>query len=143
MLATAHLVAGAALAVSIRDPLFVAPIAFFGHLALDAVPHWNYPLVSKWSWKGIVSIAPEIVGMAIGYGLFLLAFPRLWFVITLGAFFAIAPDLLSEARIFLHKNALASFQAFHEHVQWEVTPVFGLIVQIIFCGLILVWLFGW
>lgn len=40
MLLTAHVATGALLALAVRNPVLVFPVAVGSHLALDMVPHW-------------------------------------------------------------------------------------------------------
>lgn len=129
MLATTHVIAGAAIAVTLKNPTLIIPAALASHLVLDAIPHWNFPLVKRCSLEEFVKIAPELLGMAAAAGAFLIGFPHLWEIILLGAFFSIAPDLVVEVREIFGKSVLKTFTAFHENIQREVTPLPGLLTQ--------------
>lgn len=41
MTATSHAILGTVIAAKIGDPTLAIPIAFFSHIAADAIPHWD------------------------------------------------------------------------------------------------------
>lgn len=51
MTATNHALTGAAIAMLIKRPELAIPMAFLSHFALDAIPHYNPPAMTKKQFK--------------------------------------------------------------------------------------------
>lgn len=135
MLATPHLLSGAAIAVVVPNPVISLPLAFVSHFVLDKIPHWQETLApyepNNKTW----------VRMPID---FLLGLGLLWWttktaggdgIIWLGALVAFAPDIdsifyMRSLRKVLHQPLLKSWFSFHEGLQWETDKWWGLLPQI-------------
>ena len=136
MILSTHAVVGAAIASFVpAHPAAAFALAFASHYALDAIPHWDYPIASA-------SVDPKICGpmrfdrallrdvITIGAdgllgalaALLLFASPQTQWVVLLGAFGAMLPDALQ----FLHgrfpHEPLKTFQRLHRwaHSQREI-----------------------
>ena len=154
MTLTTHAIVGAALASFLTaSPLAAAALAFASHFALDAIPHWDYPIASA-------SVQPDkagamkydrallrdaavigldaLIGTAIGLALF--ASPANFWIVLLGAAMAILPDPLQFLYGRFPREPLRSLQRFHVWIHTEVRlkgrPVFGLLTQLAFVTLV-------
>jgi hypothetical protein len=150
MTLTTHSIVGAALASFLAaDPLAAAALAFASHFALDAIPHWDYPIASA-------SVQPDkagaikydralardvavigldaLIGTAIGIALF--ASPANFWIVLLGAGMAILPDPLQFLYGRFPREPLRTLQRFHVWIHTEQRlkgrPVFGLTTQLAF-----------
>src|SRR3990167_4229064 len=94
MLLLAHVATGAVISQSISNPLLVSLVAFGSHCVLDSLPHWNYEVPKKITWREFAKIAPDILPSIIIYTAFIALYPEKWSLITLGVGFAILPDFL-------------------------------------------------
>jgi hypothetical protein len=150
MILTTHAIVGGALASLFPShPIVAVAVGFASHFAIDAIPHWDYPLQS-------ISVAPghrnqlklgtpllqdaaligfdACAGLALAVGLF--ATPATIAVIVLGALAAMLPDPLQ----FLHSlhphEPLASLQRFHRliHTKRQLEWPLGVSSQIIFAA---------
>ena len=154
MTLTTHAIVGAALASFLTaSPLAAAAIAFASHFALDAIPHWDYPIASA-------SVQPDkaaamqydralvrdvavigldaLLGTAIGLVLF--ASPSNFSIVLLGAAMAILPDPLQFLYGRFPREPLRTLQLFHGWIhterRLEGRPVFGLVTQLGFVLLV-------
>lgn len=140
MLLTIHVIAGAAVGLSIPNPLLSAPISFTTHLLLDAFPHWNYPVPKQRSLRSFwVSFGPDMVAtILVSVGL-LLWFRTHWAFVVWGIAWAALPDFLTlYQKVKPWKAWLRSYYALHNRLQWEVARGPGLAVQAFF--LLVLWL---
>jgi hypothetical protein len=151
MTLTTHAIVGAALASFLTaSPLAAAALAFASHFALDAIPHWDYPIASVSVQSGALKydrgLARDIavigldalIGTALGLALF--ASPANFWIVLLGAAMAILPDPLQFLYGRFPREPLRSLQRFHVWVHTEVRlkgrPVFGLVTQLAFVALV-------
>jgi hypothetical protein len=127
MILASHAVIGAALASFLpTHPVAAAVLAFASHFAIDAVPHWDYPIRSPCVHPGTAAamrydrrllrdlVVIGIDGMA-GTVLALALFASsstIW-VILLGAFAAMLPDPLQFLYGRFPREPLRSLQRFH------------------------------
>lgn len=150
MTLTTHAIVGAALASFLTaSPLAAAAVAFASHFALDAIPHWDYPIQStavqpnntsalaydRALVRDVVLIGFDaLLGTLIGLALF--ATSANFWVVLLGAACAILPDPLQFAYGRLPREPLASLQRFHvfihTNVRLEGRPLLGLVTQVAF-----------
>jgi hypothetical protein len=134
MTLTTHALAGAALAAFVPEhPVVGFCAGFASHLALDALPHWNYKVRSA-------SLNPRIGGairfdhdllvdaFAIGVdgiiglllSLLLFATPSNWIAILCGMAGGVFPDFLHFVYTRFPREPLKSFAQFHIRIQNEI-----------------------
>lgn len=122
-----HVLTGTAIALAVKEPLLVAPLALISHFLLDATPHFDHPIYqygSKYFTRIMVADGVLSIGTV---SLVMIAVPQLAGVIALGAFFAIVPDFLW-LYYYTHGRPQWWFFKFHSKIQWyERTP--GLFVE--------------
>ena len=127
---------GAAIALVVKQPILVLPLAFASHFVFDAVPHFGYKesgfenaLKHKLSY---VFIAFTLISIAI-----LLLTRSLWtWTIAAAAFLAVAPDLDWMTRYFVfERRGLdphdTKFSRFHHNIQRYERP-WGFLVEVSF-----------
>lgn len=141
-----HTIVGAAIAVSISNPLIAAPLSFAMHLLGDRVPHWDFYAFTKREerlvgWRPLGVMADLGIGIAIGvaltlYCLWVLNKPALAFNVFVCGIASVLPDVLCGPVIYSGEKApwilrmlgrLQSKMQFQEHMPW------GLVTQIIVC----------
>jgi hypothetical protein len=67
MMATTHILAGAALARVLRRPKWAWPAAAFSYFVLDALPHVNLEQYFQHPAKGFVALGDAAVGLTIAW----------------------------------------------------------------------------
>ena len=153
MILTTHAVVGGALASLFpTHPIAAIAVGFASHFAIDAIPHWDYPLQS-------ISVAPghrnhlklkkpilldaaliafdACVGLALAVGLFSAHAPVV--VIVLGVIAGMLPDALRFVHS-LHPHApLATMQRFHHwiHTKRRLDWPVGVSSQIAFAAAVI------
>jgi len=150
MTLTTHAIVGAAIASFIpAHPLLAGVAGFASHFALDAIPHWDYPMAST-SFRpnipgglvldrGLIRDAALIaldalVGLLLAVVIF--AAPATLWTIVIGATAAMLPDPLQ----FVHKlfpvEPLRTLQRFHVWIhttrKLERQPILGIASQTVF-----------
>lgn len=116
-----HVLTGSAIALAVREPLLVAPLALLSHFVLDAIPHFDHPLYqygSKYFTRIMVSDGVLSIGAVLAVVLFA---PALASVIILGAVFAILPDFFW-LYYYTHGRPQWWFFRFHTKIQWFERP---------------------
>jgi hypothetical protein len=127
MILTTHAIVGGALASLFpTHPIAAIAAGFASHFAIDAIPHWDYPLQSisvapghrdqlkleKSMLQDVALIAFDAcAGLALTVGL--LATPATFVVIALGALAAMLPDPLQFVHSLHPHEPLATLQRFH------------------------------
>jgi len=122
-----HAVVGAALAAALPNhPLLGGLFAFVSHFMLDALPHWDYAILSasanpdapaklsldRLFLLDLVRIGSDaLLGLVVAGAVFFNS--PVWF---LGATFAILPDFLQFVYSKYPKGLVAQLQAFHRWV---------------------------
>ncbi|TYL92382.1 hypothetical protein FXB40_25090 [Bradyrhizobium rifense] len=150
ILSTHAIVGGAIASLFPSDPLNAAVFGFASHFAIDAIPHWDYPLRSISVGKGAdnqrlrLSQAVMIDVMCVGTdacaGLalasWLFATNASAWVITLGALSAMVPDPLQLAHSIYPREPLVTVQRFHGwiHSKRKLGWKLGLSSQIVFAA---------
>jgi hypothetical protein len=130
ILSTHAVVVGAIASLVPSDPILAAVVGFASHFAIDAIPHWDYPLRLISVGKGagnrrlrlnqaviidLISIGVDAcAGIALAIWLF--ATPASTWVIALGATAAILPDPLQFVHSVHPQEPLVTLQRFHERV---------------------------
>lgn len=92
MTATNHALTGAVVALVVKEPVLVVPIAIASHFLLDSLPHFGG--LSVTSRKFLFILAGD-AGLATGLlASMIILQPTLWLIAVLGAVCAMAPDLM-------------------------------------------------
>jgi hypothetical protein len=128
MILSTHAIVGGALAgLMPSHPILVAVAGFASHFAIDAIPHWDYPLRSISAGRGANHRRLKIDGpmlrdltltgadACVGLGLAIWLFATLgttW-VIALGALAGMLPDPLRFVNSIYPREPLKSLQRFH------------------------------
>jgi hypothetical protein len=127
VLSTHAIVGGAIASLFPSDPILVALAGFASHFAIDAIPHWDYPLRSISVGKGADNRRLELTrtvvidlmcigvdacaGLALAIWLF--ATPASVWIVSLGAVAAMLPDPLQFIHSIHPREPLVSLQRFH------------------------------
>ena len=131
---------GAAIAVSVTNPILALPLAFLSHFTLEPLPHWNphtyteIKNLGKLSTGTIAIIAIDSL-TALFLGSLLAArqlpnIPKALVVLT-ACLLAVSPDLIEAPYYFLKwKNSfLEKTINFQRLIQFDVSPFPGLMTQ--------------
>jgi hypothetical protein len=150
MILTTHAIVGGALAgLFPTNPIAAIAVGFASHFAIDAIPHWDYPLQSisvapghrnqlkleKSILQDVALIAFDAcAGLALAVGL--LATPASLLVITLGALAAMLPDPLQFVHSLHPHEPLATLQRFHRliHTKRKLDWPIGVSSQMAFAA---------
>lgn len=114
MILTPHIIAGAALATRIHNPILLAASALALHHMLDMIPHWDYDILSS-KKLAVLKIG---IDMAIAIILMIVLIwnlsPREQILMLYGGFFGILPDGLLFLNIISGRKLFARFVRFHD-----------------------------
>jgi len=129
-----HALTGSIIAVITPAPL-VPLVAFASHYLFDLVPHYGKDprLEKKKNLRLLIAIDGLLCIAVFAFAVWL--FPAHWFIIGIGAFFAILPDLFW---IFLRSRISKSFDTFldwADKIQWGERPygwIYDLVYGVIF-----------
>lgn len=114
MLVFNHLLAGAAIGVIVPAPL-VAPVAFVAHFVMDLFPH-AYGEEPPYSRRLKIQVATDVAISLLTIPFVLWLFPpEQWFIIGVGAFFSLFPDLLW---LFWRRGGPEWFQRLLDWAHW-------------------------
>jgi hypothetical protein len=130
ILCTHAIVGGAIASLFPSHPVIVAVAGFASHFAIDAIPHWDYPLrtisIGADADNRNLALDRNLIFdlMLIGFGactglaiaVWLFASPATRTAIVLGAFMAILPDGLQFACSVFPHEPLKSLQRFHQWI---------------------------
>jgi hypothetical protein len=150
-LSTHAIVGGAVASLFSSHPVLVAVAGFASHFAIDAIPHWDYPLQAVSMKRGadnrhqliidrrllfdatVVSL-DACAGLAMAVWLF--ATPATFGAIVLGAIAGMAPDALCFAQKLYPRKPLNSLQRFHRwmHAKQRLTWPIGVSSQLLFAA---------
>ncbi len=152
MILSTHAIVGAAIASLMPDhPALAFASGIASHFAIDAIPHWDYPLRAisvkpdsraapalNWSLcrdLGLIAL-DACVGLAIA--LWLYATPTAEFSVLLGALGAMLPDPLQFAHRLYPREPLRTLQRFHVwiHTKRKLTWPIGVTSQLSFIALV-------
>ncbi len=154
MTLTTHAITGAALATLMPSHPVLGFCAGFGsHFLLDAIPHWDYPILSdsihpskggKLKFSRLLFLDGLRIGGDALLGLVLAAlifgYPYLLTPALIGAIGGITPDFLQFVYLRFPHPATSWLQRFHSwihtRVGFEGRPVLGMTTQVIFVLLI-------
>ena len=150
ILSTHAIVGGAIASLFPSHPVLVAIAGFASHFAIDAIPHWDYPLqvislrpaadsralnLDRRLWVDLTLIALDAcAGLAIAIWLF--ATPATIGTILLGAVAAMVPDPLQVVHALYPREPLKSLQRFHHwiHAKRKLSWMLGASSQAIFAA---------
>ena len=132
MQALNHVAFGTLIAVTIKQPALVAPIALASHFALDALPHYGEdPRAPRGSSLYHYRILLDGLASLTFIALICRTFPEYFGVILLGTFFALLPDFFWPHALYIKQNnRLWKFLKFHKQIQKFESPK-GAYVEII------------
>jgi hypothetical protein len=150
ILSTHAIVGGAIASLFPSHPALVVVAAFASHFAIDAIPHWDYPLRSisiKPGANQLRKIRPllrdlGLIAFDAGAGLLLalalFATSATVAVIALGAIVAMLPDPLQVAHSLYPHEPLKSLQRFHVwmHTRRKLSWPLGASSQALFAAAI-------
>jgi len=150
ILSTHAIVGGAIASLFPSHPALVVAAGFASHFAIDAIPHWDYPLqalsvrpaaggaalnLDRGLWIDLILIALDAcAGLALAIWLF--ATPATIGAILLGAVAAMVPDPLQVVHALYPREPLKSLQRFHQwiHAKRELSWPIGASSQAIFAA---------
>ena len=151
MILSTHAIVGGALASLFPShPVLVVAAGFASHFAIDAIPHWDYPLqaisvkpaagrralnLDRRLWVDLSLIALDAcAGLALAIWLF--ATPATIGAILLGALAAMVPDPLQVVHALYPREPLKSLQRFHHwiHAKRKLSWPLGASSQAIFAA---------
>lgn len=116
-----HTLTGAAIALAIRRPELVVPLAFTSHFLLDSLPHFDHPHYQYGSnYFTKIMLADGIISVGAIAAILLLA-PQLAVVVILGSLIAILPDFFW-LYYYMHGRPQWWFFRFHTKIQWFERP---------------------
>lgn len=150
MLELPHTVVGAAIAIKVGNPALALPLALASHFVVDMLPHWNPHLNTELKEHGRVTnrstafVAIDVVAsLFAGFGLASTVLPNMthFWVVILGAFMAVLPDVVEAPYFFLRVRYpfIEKFLAFQKSIQSEAPPIIGIATQIVLVVAALWW----
>jgi len=135
ILSTHAIVGGAIASLFPSHPALVVAAGFASHFAIDAIPHWDYPLqaisvrpaagsaalnLDRRLWGDLSLIALDAcAGLALAIWLFVT--PATMGAILLGAVAAMVPDPLQVVHALYPREPLKSLQRFHQWIHSKRT----------------------
>ncbi|MGY4496083.1 hypothetical protein ACVWYH_000010 [Bradyrhizobium sp. GM24.11] len=151
MILSTHAVVGGAIASLFPShPVLVAVAAFVSHFAIDAIPHWDYPLRAITLKPGAnnrrllanprLFIDLALIGFdtcaGLSIAIWLFATPATIAVIALGALAGMTPDFLRVVHSVLPKQPLTTLQRFHRwaHTGQRLNWPLGISSQALFAA---------
>jgi hypothetical protein len=153
MLETPHVLAGAAIATKIPDPLLALPLALASHFILDKVPHWNPHLNTETEKFGhptrrstIITAIDSLIALASGSYFAYQALPNTTQAIAILAacFLAVLPDVVEAPYFFLNyrKKIIKNWVLWQRSIQANSPPLPGLLTQLFVSLTIIFWGFS-
>lgn len=153
MILSTHAIVGGAIASLIPlHPAAAAVAGFASHFAIDAIPHWDYPLRSislgrgannrRLSFSSATLTDFAIIGFdacaGLGLALWMFATKASIWTIAIGAVSAMLPDALQFLHTLYPRGLLHALQRFHwwAHSKRVLTGMFGVGSQLAFAGMI-------
>ena len=106
MLLTPHILAGAAIATKVHNPVFALILAFLSHYFLDLPPQTEYSVenIKEKRWrKSVLDFSKVFMDISLGV-LLIFSFSENTFLIYAVAFLAILPDGFTLLAVIFHKN---------------------------------------
>jgi len=151
MLETPHVFVGAAIAVTVPNPLIAIPLAFASHFVLEMVPHWNPHLNTETKKFGqptrrstFITTVDSTIALVAGSFISFKALPNFPHAITILAcsFAAVLPDVMEGPYFFLHmKNRfIKKWISFQKSVQSDTGPFLGMLTQLVTIAAAILWI---
>ncbi|MGH7196559.1 MAG: hypothetical protein ACREGJ_02210 [Candidatus Saccharimonadales bacterium] len=134
-----HVLAGASIAVVVRDPLLAAPLALASHFALDMMPHFWHDTFKPWTKSFVSYLFIDTILSIAALALSLALFPQLGLVILLCTGLATLPDWLWAAHY--GKGVQHKFFDFHHKIQRYEKP-WGAFIEAPFTAVLVVLLWS-
>lgn len=124
MQALNHVAFGTLLAVTLKQPALVVPIALASHFAMDVLPHYGEDSKApRGSAPYHFRILIDGLASLIFVGVFSSRFPEYSGVIMLGALFAVFPDFFWPLALYIKRsNPIWKFLRFHKQIQKFESP---------------------
>lgn len=153
MLELPHTVVGAAIAAKVGNPALALPLALASHFVVDMLPHWNPHLNKELKEHGRVTtrstvfVAVDVVGsLFAGSAIASTVLPDIthFWIVILGAFLAVLPDVVEAPYFFLRKEYafVGRLIAFQKSIQNDAPPLVGIATQIVLVAAALWWVFS-
>jgi len=120
MIATPHLLIGAAIVSKIKFLPLAFLLAFLSHYFLDFLPHWEYSHenIKERRWKNSFSDFLK-VALDISLGVLLIfIFSKNWPLAVVGGFFAILADGPMFINLIFPNKLLKIFEDFHQKIHF-------------------------
>ncbi|MDO8591786.1 MAG: hypothetical protein Q7R60_02610 [bacterium] len=131
-----HAALGALIALTVKEPALVLPLAFVSHYALDALPHFGYPGGGGFgeAFKHKLTLVYGIFDSVTSIIFIILILNTGWLVYVAAAT-AVAPDIANFCRYYFKERKGLSkpsegniISRFHHRIQWGHRP-WGLFVE--------------
>lgn len=125
-----HTLAGTAIAMAIKEPLLIAPLALVSHFVMDSLPHFGrHPKLVPYNRAFKIYLIIEAILCVIALAFAISLLPSAWFALAVGAAFATLPDFMWTLRG-RAPDWMNPFFAFHTKIQWGERP-YGWIFELV------------
>ncbi len=117
-----HLFAGAAIALTVQQPVMAVPLALLSHFVMDALPHYGYSGLFGDAFKHKLTWVVESVNLVgVPLLIYLLWGQSIW--IYVGALAAVTPDFMWVYRYARYERkgldpGAHPITLFHKKIQW-------------------------
>lgn len=133
---------GTVLALAVKEPMLVLPLAYLSHFLLDALPHYGHDGYGE-AFRHKETLIMELLGL-IGIAVLLSAGVYGWNLALLAAAVAVSPDFEWPIRYFLfERKGKAPFKTpltwIHKKIQW-CERNWGIFVEVGFFAAGFIWL---
>ena len=153
MLETPHVVVGAAIGVSITNPILAIPLALASHIVLDRIPHWNPHFYTETEEKGkpgrestIFALADITIALVLGLFIASQFLPNTSqaILIVFTSLAAVLPDLVKSPFYYLgiRNGIMKRWVDFERSLQVETSFIPGVISQLLIIVAGLYWIFS-
>jgi len=121
MQAINHTVTAGVIALTVKEPALVAPLALASHFLLDVIPHYgSYPPFARGTRTYYKIIAADGLISTLVYLVMIHIWPQYLLAISVGVFFSLLPDLLWPLALYIKQQGpLWGFYRFHKGIQHE------------------------
>lgn len=143
MTVTNHAAVGALIAITLKEPALVLPLAFVSHYVLDALPHFGYPGGGGLgeAFKHRLTLIYGLVDFILAVVLLFIIWHSGWLMYAAAAL-AVAPDAANLYRYFRReKRGLSKpsqgiwLSRLHHKIQWWQKPS-GLAIELVFTAVL-------
>lgn len=121
MQAINHTLTGGIIAITVKQPALIAPLALASHFVLDVIPHYgSYPRFGRGTRAYYRIITLDGILTILAYLSLISLWPQYLLAISVGVFFAILPDLFWPLALHVkQRGPLWAFFRFHKNIQHE------------------------